>query len=91
MDSALPRPALPRNFWPPTALNRYVRNPTCIVLFAVFLAGEAATLHSLRLLGYAAFLCVPLQLFVVYYEEPTLRRQFGDSCEPLHPAVNSRL
>ena len=35
----------------------------------------------MRILGYAAFLSIAVQLFVVYYEEPTLRRRFGDSYE----------
>ena len=60
--------------------------PVYIGVFAVLL-GEAATLHSMRLLGYAAFLCIPVQLFVIYDEQPTLRRQFGDSYEPYRRSV----
>jgi protein-S-isoprenylcysteine O-methyltransferase Ste14 len=41
----------------------------------------------MRLLGYAAFLCIPVQLFVIYDEQPTLRRQFGDSYEPYRRSV----
>jgi len=81
-----PAPIAPTKFLVPTALNRYVRNPMYIGGFGVLL-GEAATFHSMRLLGYAAFLCIPVQLFVVYYEEPTLRRQFGDSYEPYRRSV----
>jgi hypothetical protein len=75
-----PAPIAPTKFLVTTALDRYVRNPMYIGVFGVLL-GEAATFHSMRLLGYAAFLCIAVQLFVVYYEEPTLRRRFGDSYE----------
>jgi protein-S-isoprenylcysteine O-methyltransferase Ste14 len=51
------------------------------------LVGEAVTFRSAVLLGYAAFFCVPVQLFVVFYEEPTLRRQFGESYEEYRRAV----
>jgi protein-S-isoprenylcysteine O-methyltransferase Ste14 len=75
-----PAPIAPTKFLVTTALHRYVRNPMYIGVFGVVL-GEAATFHSLRLLGYAAFLCIPVESFVVFYEEPTLRRQFGESYE----------
>ena len=75
-----PAPIAPTKFLVATALYRYVRNPMYVGVFGVLL-GEAATFHSMRLLGYAAFLSIAVQLFVVYYEEPTLRRRFGDSYE----------
>ena len=75
-----PAPIAPTKFLVATALYRYVRNPMDIGVFGVLL-GEAATFHSMRPLGYAAFLSIAVQLFVVYYEEPTLRRRFGDSYE----------
>jgi len=81
-----PAPIAPTKFLVTTALHRYVRNPMYIGVFGVIL-GEAAAFHSLRLLTYAAFLCVPVELFVVFYEEPTLRRQFGDSYEEYRRAV----
>ncbi len=75
-----PAPIAPTKFLVTTALHRYVRNPMYIGVFSVIL-GEAITFRSLRLLAYAALLCIPVELFVVFYEEPTLRRQFGDSYE----------
>jgi len=75
-----PAPIAPTKFLVTTALHRYVRNPMYIGVFTVLL-GEAMTFRSVVLLGYAAFFCVPVQLFVVFYEEPTLRRQFGESYE----------
>jgi protein-S-isoprenylcysteine O-methyltransferase Ste14 len=75
-----PAPIAPTKFLVTTALHRYVRNPMYIGVFGVIL-GEAATFRSSRLLAYAAFFCVTVELFVVFYEEPTLRRQFGESYE----------
>lgn len=81
-----PAPIAPTKFLVTTALHRYVRNPMYIGVFSVIL-GEAAVFHSLRLLAYAAFFCVPVELFVVFYEEPTLRRQFGESYEEYRRTV----
>ncbi len=75
-----PAPIAPTKFLVTTALHHYVRNPMYIGVLGVIL-GEAATFRSALLLLYAAFFCVPVQLFVVFYEEPTLRRQFGESYE----------
>jgi len=81
-----PAPIAPTKFLVTTALHRYVRNPMYIGVFGVIL-GEAVTFRSVVLLGYAAFFCVPVQLFVVFYEEPTLRRQFGESYEEYRRTV----
>lgn len=81
-----PAPIAPTKFLVTTALHRYVRNPMYIGVFGVIL-GEAATFRSLQLLAYAAFFCVPVQLFVIFYEEPTLRRQFGESYEEYRRSV----
>ncbi|HET9305991.1 MAG TPA: isoprenylcysteine carboxylmethyltransferase family protein, partial [Candidatus Sulfotelmatobacter sp.] len=63
-----------------------VRNPMYIGVFLV-LAGEAFLFRSLHLLEYMAFFCVIVELFVLYYEEPTLRRQFGESYEQYRRTV----
>ena len=81
-----PAPIAPTKFLVTTALHRYVRNPMYIGVFLV-LPGEAALFRAPLLLAYAAFFCVPVELFVVYYEEPTLRRQFGESYEQYRSSV----
>src|SRR6266567_484369 len=81
-----PAPIAPTKFLVTTALHRYVRNPMYIGVFGVIF-GEAMTFRSAVLLGYAAFFCVPVELFVVFYEEPTLRRQFGESYEEYRLSV----
>jgi protein-S-isoprenylcysteine O-methyltransferase Ste14 len=44
---------------------------------ALALAGAALFYRSPALLGYTAFFIVVAHLFIVGYEEPTLRRMFG--------------
>jgi len=55
---------------------RFVRNPMYIGA-ALVLAGAALFYGSLWLLAYAAGFLIVFHLFVVLYEEPTLRRSFG--------------
>src|ERR1700723_1536664 len=81
-----PAPIAPTKFLVTPALHRYVRSPMYIGVFGVIL-GEAATFRSGRLLAYAGFFCVLVQLFVIFYEEPTLRLQFGESYEEYRRSV----
>ena len=61
-------------------LYRYVRNPIYLgVLFV--LSGEAVFFESWTLLRYAIGAFVIFHLFVIVYEEPSLRRKFGESYE----------
>jgi protein-S-isoprenylcysteine O-methyltransferase Ste14 len=43
--------------------------------------GEAILFHSLLLAGCGVLIALMVHLFVVLYEEPTLRRQFGEAYE----------
>ena len=61
-------------------LYRYVRNPMYLAV-SVILLGEAASFRSLGLLAYWAVWFLIVNLFVMAYEEPTLRRQFGADFE----------
>jgi protein-S-isoprenylcysteine O-methyltransferase Ste14 len=54
-----------------------VRNPQYLGVILVAL-GEALLSGRIILLGYAIFLAVGYHLFVRFYEEPTLRRTFGE-------------
>jgi protein-S-isoprenylcysteine O-methyltransferase Ste14 len=53
------------------------RNPMYIGA-GLALAGAALFYQSVALLAYAGLFLLIMQLFVVTYEEPTLRRTFGD-------------
>jgi protein-S-isoprenylcysteine O-methyltransferase Ste14 len=81
-----PAPIAPTKYLVTTALHRQVRNPMYIGVFLV-LIGEAALFRSLKLLLYAGLFCMAVELFVLYYEEPTLQRQFGESYEEYKRSV----
>jgi protein-S-isoprenylcysteine O-methyltransferase Ste14 len=48
---------------------------------ALVIIGQAVLFRSLHLLLYAAAMLCIAHIFVVFYEEPTLRRQFGEFYE----------
>jgi len=75
-----PAPIAPTKFLVTTALHRYVRNPMYLGV-ALAILGEAVLFRSLHLVKYAAAMLMIAHVFVVLYEEPSLRRQFGDSYE----------
>lgn len=59
-------------------LYRYVRNPIYLGLLFVLL-GEAVFFESWSLLRYAIGVFVLFHLFIIVYEEPSLRSKFGES------------
>jgi protein-S-isoprenylcysteine O-methyltransferase Ste14 len=61
-------------------LYRYVRNPMYVSVLTI-LIGEAIFFMSAQLLIEAGVFFVLAYLFVAGYEEPTLRRKFGESYE----------
>jgi protein-S-isoprenylcysteine O-methyltransferase Ste14 len=61
-------------------LYRYVRNPMYLSVTVIIL-GEFLLTGSRPLLVYWAVWFVAVNLFVIGYEEPTLRRRFGASFE----------
>lgn len=77
----------------------WVRNPMYVGVLTA-LVGEALWLGQPALLGWAAMVAVGVHLFVVMYEEPTLRESFGADYEsfletvprwwPRRPAATSR-
>jgi protein-S-isoprenylcysteine O-methyltransferase Ste14 len=61
-------------------LYRHVRNPMYVAGLAAVL-GEAMVLGQLGLVLYAAAVAVASVAFVRFYEEPALRRRFGEPYE----------
>ena len=61
-------------------LYRWVRNPMYVAVLSVVI-GEAILFRSTLLVGYALVLWGAFHVFVVFFEEPSLRRQFGASYE----------
>src|SRR5215831_10829481 len=81
-----PAPIAPTKFLVTTGLHRYVRNPMYIGV-ALAILGEAALFRSMHVAQYAAIMLLVAHVFVVFYEEPTLHRQFGESYEQYRKAV----
>jgi protein-S-isoprenylcysteine O-methyltransferase Ste14 len=81
-----PAPIAPTRYLVVSGLHRYVRNPMYIGVFLVIL-GEAAMFGATRLVAYAAIFLLLEHLFVVLYEEPTLRKQFGSEYEEYRRSV----
>jgi len=67
-------------------LYRYVRNPMYVGVVFVLL-GESAVFGSTSLLLYTAVFFLLANLFVVVYEEPSLRARFGESYEQYRRSV----
>jgi protein-S-isoprenylcysteine O-methyltransferase Ste14 len=67
-------------------LYRYVRNPMYLAVTLIVL-GEVLLTGSRALLGYWAVWFVAVNAFVIGFEEPTLRRQFGDTYRNYADAV----
>jgi protein-S-isoprenylcysteine O-methyltransferase Ste14 len=72
-----PAPVLPTRHLVVSGFYRYVRNPMCVAVVGAIL-GQSMILGNLMLLSYAALDWLVSHLFVVTYEEPTLRKAFGD-------------
>jgi len=64
----------------------YVRNPMYLAVAAT-IVGQALALGQPILLPYAAAFAAVFAAFVRWYEEPTLRRRFGDQYEAYRRAV----
>jgi protein-S-isoprenylcysteine O-methyltransferase Ste14 len=75
-----PAPIVPTQKLVVEGLHRYIRNPMYVgVMLVVW--GQALLYWSRALAEYAAFLWLAFHAFVLLYEEPTLRRTFGEEYE----------
>ena len=68
-------------------LYKYTRNPMYVSVLTMIL-GWAVLFHDKRLVPYAFFLGLGFQAFVVFYEEPHLRRLFGDQYDEYRARVH---
>jgi protein-S-isoprenylcysteine O-methyltransferase Ste14 len=75
-----PAPIAPTERLVVGGLYRYVRNPMYLAVAAIIL-GQALALAQPILLPYAAAFAAAVAAFVRWYEEPTLRRTFGEQYE----------
>lgn len=81
-----PAPVAPTERLVVSGAYAHVRNPMYVAVVALIL-GEAALLPDLRLVGYAALVWFVTHLFVLAYEEPTLRRAYPEDYEAFFAAV----
>jgi len=75
-----PAPVLPTRHLVVTGLYRHVRNPMYVAVTSLIF-GQALLFGSLRVLEYGLVVWLAFHLFVLAYEEPTLRRTFGPEYE----------
>jgi len=73
-----PAPVAPTETLVVSGLYRHVRNPMYLAVVAAIL-GQALLFASVSLFRYAGVVWGLFHLFMLAYEEPTLRRRFGDS------------
>ncbi len=72
-----PSPVLPTKHLVVTGLYRYVRNPMYVAV-ASLIFGQGLFFGSPRVLEYGCVVCLLFHLFVLLYEEPTLKASFGE-------------
>jgi protein-S-isoprenylcysteine O-methyltransferase Ste14 len=75
-----PAPVFPTRHLVVSGFYRHVRNPIYVGVFAIIL-GDALVLGSRAVLGYALLVWLGFFLFVLLYEEPTLKNSFGAEYE----------
>ncbi len=75
-----PAPIFPTRHLVASGLYRYVRNPMYAAVLSTVL-GQGLVFGNLALLAYAGILWFLFHVFVLVYEEPTLRASFGSEYE----------
>lgn len=81
-----PAPVAPTETLVITGLHRFVRNPMYLGVGLV-IAAQAWLFRSAATAIYLGFYALAVHLFVVFYEEPSLRRRFGARYERYRDAV----
>jgi protein-S-isoprenylcysteine O-methyltransferase Ste14 len=72
-----PAPIAPTRTLVVKGLHRYVRNPMYIGV-ALVMAGQAWLFGSAHIAIYSILMLLTAHTFVILYEEPTLKKQFGE-------------
>lgn len=75
-----PAPIAPTRNLVVTGLYRYVRNPMYVAVVAAIF-GQAVLFGERHLVLYGALVWFACHLFVITYEEPTLRRTYAEEYE----------
>ena len=75
-----PAPIFPTHHLVVSGLYRHVRNPMYVAVVAL-IVGQGLLFGSISVLEYGIAVWAGFYLFVVVYEEPTLRKNFGPEYE----------
>jgi len=81
-----PAPVFPTRHLVVSGLYRYVRNPMYVAVVSLIL-GQGLFFGSVGVLEYGAAVWLGFFLFVLLYEEPTLRKTFGLEYEEFYAHV----
>jgi protein-S-isoprenylcysteine O-methyltransferase Ste14 len=81
-----PAPVAPTEQLVVGGLYRYVRNPMYLAVLSI-IVGQGLLLGHASLFTYAGVVALAFVSFTRLYEEPTLRRQFGQEYETYRRAV----
>ncbi len=81
-----PAPVFPTRHLVVSGLYRYVRNPMYVAV-AMTILGQGLIFGSVALLEYGCLVWLLFHLFVLLYEEPTLRRSFPSEYRSFCAAV----
>ena len=81
-----PAPIAPTKILVVKGLHRFVRNPMYLGV-ALVIGGQAWLFHSMLIAIYLACFWLIVHLFVLLYEEPTLRKQFGEQYDRYRASV----
>lgn len=81
-----PAPIMPTEHLVVTGLYRHVRNPMYVAVTGLIFA-QTLLFGNAALLAYGIVVWLAFHLFVLGYEEPTLRRTFGEDYDDYCKAV----
>jgi protein-S-isoprenylcysteine O-methyltransferase Ste14 len=81
-----PAPVFPTRHLVVKGFYRYVRNPMYVAVISIVL-GQALFFGNVYLLAYGLFAWLATHLFVLFYEEPTLRKSFAAEYETYRARV----
>jgi protein-S-isoprenylcysteine O-methyltransferase Ste14 len=86
IGNGTPAPIAPTKILVVRGLHRFVRNPMYIGVSLV-IGGQAWLFHSLHIAIYMVCMLLVVHLFVLFYEEPTLHQQFGETYDRYRASV----
>jgi protein-S-isoprenylcysteine O-methyltransferase Ste14 len=86
LGGGTPAPIAPTKILVVKGLHRFVRNPMYIGV-ALVIGGQAWLFHSRHIAIYMVCMLLVAHLFVVFYEEATLHKQFGEEYDRYRTSV----